>query len=606
MRKQLRLVLVAVCAMLLLGSAAAQRYEWRDVRQHVRIEPDGTVRVHDERTLWTNEDFGEAFLCVNLRGRQRLRLLDDSGAVDSSTPARALVQRCDLGTELVVRFDQRVQEERVRFSYELTGTVNAHADVVQWYWNILEREHPPVHGYRLVVEVPGPMDEPFDAFVHRYDNTEEPRVSLSADRSRLEVEFDRIPDGDGVEIRYLMDPELFTISGRDERFLQFLEEEAELAGIAERPGLWQQLRWLIEMTLRRHWLSALAAFGSVLFVLGSAVVSGRAARRAAPPGETMLYPFEPPSDLPPAAAAALAVKRPGQIASRNNAAQFATIMDLARRGYGSFDTRGRRFRMQLDLDRDPSGLHDFERTTLQFLQQAAASSGDPTVLDDRKLKRYSANRYRPFMATWRKQRNSWLEERFGGPLVSDSSRRASNNTSFIGVAFLILFFAVLFLGGEQQGRNLLLFFTIPVLAVALAVAANFIPWWRRDVVDEAQRWQGFRRTLSDYTRMKDAPDDFFLLWDRYYCYAAAFGVAERYLRNVGRAVEQRNLDQQRLLRRGVWLGSGALSGQGNFSQLNSQIGGLSRSLSAAGVSASSGGSSRGGGGGGGGGRSGGR
>src|SRR5690625_2438084 len=96
MRKQLRLVLVAVCAMLLLGSAAAQRYEWRDVRQHVRIEPDGTVWVHDERTLWTNEDFGEAFLCVNLRGRQRLRLLDDSGAVDSSTPARALVQRCDL------------------------------------------------------------------------------------------------------------------------------------------------------------------------------------------------------------------------------------------------------------------------------------------------------------------------------------------------------------------------------------------------------------------------------------------------------------------------------------------------------------------------------
>src|SRR5690625_7607620 len=101
----------------------------------------------------------------------------------------------------------------------------------------------------------------------------------------------------------------------------------------------------------------------------------------------MLYPFEPPSDLPPAAAAALAVKRPGQITSRNNAAQFATIMDLARRGYGSFDTRGRRCRMPLELDRDPSGLPDFARTTLQLLQQAAARPGDPTVPHDRKLNR---------------------------------------------------------------------------------------------------------------------------------------------------------------------------------------------------------------------------
>lgn len=38
-----------------------------------------------------------------------------------------------------------------------------------------------------------------------------PRVRLSEDRSTLRVKVDLLPHGDGVEIRYLMDPLLFTL-----------------------------------------------------------------------------------------------------------------------------------------------------------------------------------------------------------------------------------------------------------------------------------------------------------------------------------------------------------------------------------------------------------
>jgi hypothetical protein len=93
----------------------------------------------------------------------------------------------------------------------------------------------------------GPMAEPFDAFVMRYANPEEPTVALSADRSVLDVSFRRIPPNDGVEIRYLMDPALFDERGeragleallRDQlRVVRDDDRDALLARPAQPPGL---------------------------------------------------------------------------------------------------------------------------------------------------------------------------------------------------------------------------------------------------------------------------------------------------------------------------------------------------------------------------------
>ena len=132
--------LLGLVWLLALGLAEA-RFEWRDVVQDVRILPDGGVEVRDERTLWTSEDFREAFVCVHLRSGERLTLLEgETGALSPGPNAIGLSQPCDGGTEVVVRQDARVRERRVRFAYRLDGTVDAYSDVIQWYWNILERD----------------------------------------------------------------------------------------------------------------------------------------------------------------------------------------------------------------------------------------------------------------------------------------------------------------------------------------------------------------------------------------------------------------------------------------------------------------------------------
>jgi len=73
------------------------------------------------------------------------------------------------------------------------------------------------------------MVAPFDAYVMRYGNPEVPTVILRGDRRRLDVHFDRIPFGDGVEVRYLMDPGLFNAIGSRAGFVELLRDQLRIS-----------------------------------------------------------------------------------------------------------------------------------------------------------------------------------------------------------------------------------------------------------------------------------------------------------------------------------------------------------------------------------------
>lgn len=566
----------------LLGAVWAQRFEWRDVVQTVTIDADGSVTVEDERTLWSDGDFAEAFVCIPLAGNQGLTLLAGSGSL-SGVPAEVFTQPCQelRGQELVVRHARRLSEARVRFRYRLEGALDYYSDVVQWYWNLIESRHPPIIGYRLSVRIPGGMAAPYDAFVHRYANPEAPRVALSPDRAQLTVAFDRIPRDTGLEVRYLMDPRLFAQRGSAPGLEALLEDEARLAGI-EPQAAWRRSPYL-----------GLVGLALVLGLgLGIWRAYDRVGREPAVP--QMRYPFEPPSDLPPAAVTAMLHQhfQPSVMGP----AFHATILDLARRGYGRFSGEGRKFEMQLALDKDDSPLEPFEREVLNYLKDAAQTNrrGSPDILELGELKSYSQKHAAGFMQRWSQQPRRWLEARLGGALITPESQRETQRWGGLAAVAALTCGA---LAWAALGEVRVLLVVAAALCVALVIVAIVaLPAWRPEVAPEVYGWQGFRRTLRDYTIMKDAPSDFYLLWDRYFCYAAALGVAEAFLRNLQRIAPMRGMSEQELIQRGSWLGASSLS---NFSGFSRNITALSSALSAASASASSGGSVRGGGGGGG-------
>lgn len=582
--------LLALALALLVAAAQAQSYEWRDVVQVVTIEPSGDVIVDDTRTLWTDDDFGEAFICLELEEGQRVDLLPGSGAVSSGPPATAFTQPCSAGTELVVRNQERVSERRVRFHYRLSGTMEFFSDVAQWYWNLIQLDHPPIVGYRLTVEAPGPMEEPYDAFVHRYANPERPVVTLSPDRSVLTVTLERIPPGAGVEVDYLMDPDLFEPRGRMPGMEQALIEEAEIAGISEGLAARAALR-------RSAWWTLLPAAIVAFLLVG--VVRAYVRHGQEPDVAVMRYPFEPPSDLPPAAVVAMLTQsfQPGLMGN----AFMATIMDLARRGYGEFTSRRGRFEMRLDLQRSTEGLQPFEADVLRYLKNAAMTyrRGDPSQLEFREMRSYSQRYASSFMQRWGKSVRQWVEAKRGGPLVNAESQRVANAWAARAIGGMLVCIVV---AAAAAGPGRVAGIAGAVGSLALAVtSAVAVPRWRPEIAAEVAAWKGFKRTLSDYTRMKDAPDDFFKLWDVYYVYAAALGVAEKFLKNLARAAPLRGIDERTVASRATWIGS--TSSLHSLSDVSRSVMSLSRSLSAASATASSGGSSSGGGGGGGGGGS---
>ena len=575
---------------LLLAAAAQARFEWRDVVQDVAIATDGTVTVQDERTLWTDEDFGEAFICVGHPRSVTLTLLPDSGAVSAGPPATAYQQPCAAGTEVVVRQEQRVRERRVRFVYRLDGTVDAYADVVQWYWNMVQLDHPPIVGYRLTVRAPGPMAAPFDAYVMRYANREAPRVTLAEDRSTLTVAFDRIPTGDGVEIRYLMDPALFAVRGTVNRFEELLRDQARVSGLEANARRWR--------ALRGHAAWGLLPLAWTLWLAWSVAAAWNRTGRE-PRTDGMRYPFEPPRDLPPATVTAMLEQSFN--ASSMGPAWFATIMDLARRGFARFEGEGRNLTLVLDPTADTSGLETFELQVLDYLRAASAArrrGAAANAVTLAELETYGRTHAQRFLASWGPKVRKWIEGFMGGPLTTVESRAVANRWA-LRAALALVAGGLLAVATVDLARGLMI--VAAIVAGLLAVASlTALPAWRPEVARERAGWVGFRRTLTDYTRMKDAPPDFFMLWDRYYAYAAALGVAERYLRTLQRVAPARGMDEGQMVRQAAWMGA---AGARDLGAMSRSISSLSSALAKSGASASSGGSSSGGGGGGGGGGS---
>ncbi len=72
-------------------------------------------------------------------------------------------------------------------------------------------------------------------------------------------------------------------------------------------------------------------------------------------------------------------------------------------------------------------------------------------------------------------------------------------------------------------------------AVALGAALTQRRLWRRrtrSAEAEAERWEAFRRYLTDFPRLQEAPPASLELWERYLVYGIAFGIAERVLQGA--------------------------------------------------------------------------
>ena len=549
----MKLLRSGLATLVFLALAWGKSYSLERVEQDVYLQADGLVRVVDVRTWRFDGAFREVFLEIDPRQGGAVRF-EEARALDGR-PIRYTVQGNrihltagppDPSGNLPVLAEN--QSRTFLISYTLSNEVTVASDAALFDRQVLEPEHAAVNRYLLRLHAPRPL-ELFRVFIF----TGRGRIgSLEFDPSKqvATVRLAPVSKNEFVRARVILDAGAFAFRSLDEpRLEQWLQEtEKETRGFRERS------RQLIENQQVPGWAWALDVSPLLLLLVLFGFFLRAYSRYGREPQteEVGRYYREPAEQIPPGLVPyVLTQADPGQ--NMLGRMISATLLDFARRG--SVELIQRKNSGMLGLLRSdethfklvapPANATELEMEVWNLLRSAAGPDG---VLRPDELKTYL--QWRPGLLSRISRRPRAIYEANYGRLLDPKSSQAAVQWGGWLVVLGVLFFLLTLTVGpyllDTQGGALWVgvLMTSGVLAGIGFMTLGFLAFgtlkrWRPQKLLNARRWQAYRNFLADFSQMESAPAEHFKMWDYHFVYAAALGVAERYLRNLQEVAQRR-------------------------------------------------------------------
>lgn len=584
----------------------AKSYHYSVVRTEIELRPDGSARVRQWRTYRFDGSFSWAFVDLRKQGSAGIEF---NGLYDVTGEDRRWLEPLELrdGPESVyLRWGYSATNETRTFllDYTLRGVVRRHEDVAEFHWKFIEDEHEPVELVALDLSVPGTSAGLFKLFVHTRAPPGEMALDPGAGKARAVVRG--VPRNAFVEARLLAEPGLFPGAPSTGRpaYERILGEERRNFAAA---------------TLRTYVLLPLALLLGLVLPVGLLIIYYRRHGREPRLDYQAIYEHEPPRNAPPAYVPAILVQQAD--VNRKAADSFwglvATLIELARRGLVRVEQTGtgRKTGHRFTLVRDPGeAASDVELLTLRLVFDEAGEGGPVTDEELRKWCAANASMLRPRLRRVFDDGRRWWARELGGPLLDAGSRRAAGRYSLVALGLVAAGVALAGFGLQGiAGKGSKVAWALPIAAgllvyPVLAGLASTIHRWTPAAHLEHRRWRLFEKFLRDFSAIEQAPVTLLAIWDQYFVYAVALGVAEQFLKNIGRLAAERGVTPAfpawYVAGRGATVGTAGLAGfQQGLSSLAAFSGNLTSMAAALSPRSSSGGGFSGGGGGGGGGGS---
>jgi len=533
-------ILLALAIALPFGATAgAKSYRHPSIRQVVSILPDGTVDVVDTREYRFDGEYHNAFVPMIPRDGGEGRLIDVQ-AVDGGSVRNVRVE------SNVIRWQYDARDETRTFAihYQLTGEVARAPDAALFDRLVLENEHAVVDLYELTIRVAGPA-----AILKLFLITQRGRVGemdVKAEEGRANVTLNSLSGDEWVRARVIFDqavvPDLAV--GGEPRYEEWLRETSietqsyrdnvrrtlTDSGGASRPPrppistLFAPLLWLVASVFSWWAFKTYRAHGVEPEIAGI--------------GE---YFREPPEEIPPGAVPFIMDQAsPGITAAPQ--AFGATLLDFARRGFLTLSERekpgflglggGREVDFVLARPPGEGEVTPFERDVWRLLEEARRE--DDRVKPDEMVKFF--RKHTTWMQNWVENPRTWYESTKERLLVGNHGGRM-----FLLIGGGILLMAGMILFGAFSNNPVV--FISAILAGVTAglfgvICGAGIPKWRPAPLRRARQWKAYRRFLSDFSAMKDAPAEHYKLWDHHFVYATALGVSKNYLANLKKLMAQ--------------------------------------------------------------------
>jgi uncharacterized membrane protein len=602
----------SILIFLSIETASAKSYSYQYIKMSLNLERNGSIIVSQERAYDFKGSFSWAYLDLKKKGASDVDFIEIRD-LDMDEMLHYDIEEDYNHVKATWYYKANNQVKRFLIVYEIKDAVKRYNDVADFYWKVIEDEHEFIENFNADVYIPEPSPNLFKLFVH--SAAKPGTITFSDDYQKVSVAMQDIPKNRFVEFRLLTSPSVFSEVEliQENKYESILSEEKS---IFLQSSISTNIVFLYPILL----IPLVIIFLYFYFKYG---VEPKVKYEG-------IYEHEPPMKIPPMALAHL-------VAGRFEGHQMqvrgfiATIFDLARRGYITIkeevkprvffsEKKEQRFILTKKGKKEltsTSKLLDFELLVLKFLFQVVPSGGSMDIFSNKIVIRAKKiypevtsseivnwNRKKrlglSFISTLFKNAGYWFESKHFR-IHTKLSMAKRNLFLIISIIYLIsisvfliwvqAFFVPLVIVGGLIIGIFLLFASIPILRKTPEATLAL------------KKWKAFRKFITDFSAMKDAPTTLIHIWDEYLIYAVVLGVATKLLKILERlAVEQ----DVTFAAAGWYYGTGTVrvpSGVMSPESFSSLVSNLSGTISALSSSSSVGGGFSGGGGGGGGGGS---
>jgi uncharacterized membrane protein len=449
--------------------------------------------------------------------------------LDSQTPIVYQINEDSNSLKVTWYYSANNQVKRFLIEYEIEGAINRYQDVVEFYWKIIEDKHEFIKNFHGEVNLPESSPDLFKVFIH---TTAQPgTLTFSDDLKKATVELKDVPKDSFVEFRVLTSPSIFSgISQiQTKKYEAILNEEKRILKLNQFQFFTHSLKFIAIVVI-----IPIIIFFYFYFKYG----------REPKVDYQLKYETEPPRDVPPMFLAVLYKKD----TATSPKGLIATILDLARRGYMEIreQKRDQLFGLMKNTEQiftitkkgrkelaSETSLLDFERNILKLLFVNMTSKDE---ISSSEIKKWGQkNRYGILkeISKLKKDAESWFKKTYFDIYEPRSLKTAFKFLGFFAL-YAIIIFAFLFFTNINFPANLI---TIFIILTLVFIPLGFFAFWAiRNKTPEStlemKRWNAFKRYITDFSAMKDAPLTLLYIWDRYLIYAVVLGVANKLLDNI--------------------------------------------------------------------------
>lgn len=543
----LKSVIFLLLALSLISSASARDYTLEGATTNITVDPNGIVHVEESISYAFDGNYSYVYRELKVLPGESIQNIEGHC---SDKGCKFRVETTPDGYKLICEIQDPTPESLTFFiSYDHYGVVKVHNDTSEFYYKLWgEKWEKPIKSLEGNIIFPAENKSEINYWTHPTGYTQE----INAENNVINLKTGEIPSYQWYEIRAVFP----RIESQNSTFVQ-LDDAKRLEEILAIESEYNER----SSTLKKLYdLALMVALFTVVFSFFIYFKYGHESHNYGIRYETM-----PPTDSKPAVVNAIMKGRRG---APTIDGFIATVMDLASIGYISLRTvklKEKEKRLQLESEskdivirifdagvsinkRNLRELEDFEEDVLDVLRQSV-SENNVVSWNELKKKLGEGTGFYEFIGVWNKK----VKAHTG----IDKLFQSTGNTYMRGFAGILLIMSIVYffvISDNFPENEFSLATNLNTLVLLIGGFGLFIfifsyffenvfGRWTPEGRFYYERWNNFKRYLTDISVLKDQTPDSLETWNSYLVYATSFGIAKEVLRSMSLIVPAEQLRQ---------------------------------------------------------------